>query len=216
MSFLAEHGFLFLAGAGAPLAVGLVLIVRARPARPLGSANIVTAVRFGLACGLSGLAATAMSGAMIPTGVAWAATGIGALGLALDGLDGYIARRLGAASAFGARFDMEVDAFHIMVLAVLAAATGKAGFWVLLSGLLRYAFVAVGHLWPRFETPLPPSWRRKAVAVVQGAALVLIAAPAVAPPSSTVLAALALILLLISFAIDIVWTLRQPSPMVRS
>ena len=39
---------------------------------------------------------------------------------ALDGVDGWLARRSGIASAFGARFDMEIDALLILVLAVLA------------------------------------------------------------------------------------------------
>ena len=47
-------------------------------------------------------------------------------------------------SAFGARFDMEVDALLIQVLAVLAWQWDKAGPWVLMSGLLRYVFVAAG------------------------------------------------------------------------
>jgi phosphatidylglycerophosphate synthase len=41
--------------------------------------------------------------------------------LALDGLDGWLARRFGLASAYGARFDMEVDGFLILVLALLVA-----------------------------------------------------------------------------------------------
>ena len=57
----------------------------------------------------------------------------------LDGIDGWLARRTGMASDFGARFDMETDAALIMVLALLAWQFGKAGVWVLASGLLRYA-----------------------------------------------------------------------------
>ena len=40
--------------------------------------------------------------------------------LALDGVDGQVARRTGTASELGARFDMEVDAFLILVLSVAA------------------------------------------------------------------------------------------------
>ena len=41
--------------------------------------------------------------------------------LALDGVDGQVARRTGTVSALGARFDMEVDAFLVLVLSVHVA-----------------------------------------------------------------------------------------------
>ena len=62
----------------------------------------------------------------------------------LDGVDGWLARRHRIASAFGARFDMEIDALLILALSVLAWRHEKAGAWVVASGLLRYAFVAAG------------------------------------------------------------------------
>ena len=99
----------------------------------------------------------------------------------LDGVDGWLARRSGLASAFGARFDMEVDALLIMALAILAWQHGKAGSWVLLSGLLRYAFVAAGWLAPWMSRPLPPSRRRQTVCVVQIAGLCAAVAPIVPP-----------------------------------
>ena len=86
---------------------------------------------------------------------------------ALDGVDGWLARRSGMSSAFGARFDMEVDALLILALSVLAWHHGKAGAWVLLSGLLRYVFLAAGWTWPRMQRPLPASRRRQAVCVIQ-------------------------------------------------
>src|SRR6266699_4543506 len=52
----------------------------------------------------------------------------------LDGADGWLARRTRMESTFGARFDMEIDALLIQVLALLAWLWGKAGAWVLLSG----------------------------------------------------------------------------------
>ena len=76
--------------------------------------------------------------------VAAAAIGVTAIVVMLDGADGWLARRSGIASEFGARFDMEVDALLIMALAMLAWQHGKAGGWVLLSGLLRYVFVGGG------------------------------------------------------------------------
>ena len=123
----------------------------------------------------------------------------------LDGVDGWIARRTATASAFGARFDMEVDALLIQILAILAWRWAKAGVWVLASGLLRYAFVAAGWLLPWIARPLPPSPRGRAICVVQIAALLVVLLPAVTPLASSIVAAAALAVLSYSFLVDTVW-----------
>ena len=56
--------------------------------------------------------------------------------LVLDAVDGNVARRTATASAFGARFDMEVDAFIILTLSVFVAPA--YGAWVLTIGAMRY------------------------------------------------------------------------------
>ena len=129
----------------------------------------------------------------------------------LDGVDGWLARRQGIASRFGARFDMEIDALLILALSVLAWRGGKAGAWVLASGLLRYAFVAAGRLAPWLRAPLPPSRRRQTVCVVQIAALTITILPAVEPAISAPIAAAALVALSASFLVDTVWLWRQPA-----
>src|SRR5205085_2332105 len=103
----------------------------------------------------------------------------------LDGIDGWLARRSGMSSAFGARFDMEVDALLIMALSLLAWTYGKAGAWVIASGLLRYLFAVSGWIWPWMERPLEPSRRRQTVCVIQIVALISVMLPAVTPPLST-------------------------------
>jgi phosphatidylglycerophosphate synthase len=60
---------------------------------------------------------------------------------ALDGVDGWLARRLGLASEFGEYLDKETDAFFMLVLCVLVYAGGRFGAWILVPGLLRYGFV---------------------------------------------------------------------------
>lgn len=50
---------------------------------------------------------------------------------------------------------MEIDAFLILTLAVLVWQSGKTGGWVLLSGALRYGFVALGQVLPWLRQPLP-------------------------------------------------------------
>jgi phosphatidylglycerophosphate synthase len=170
------------------------------PFAEFGPANQVTAARavfVGLIAGLIGevsqpaVAAVAAAGAIAVT--------------AMDGVDGWLARRTKMSSAFGARFDMEVDALLILILSVLAWQYEKAGAWVMLSGLLRYVFVLAGWVWPWMERPLEPSRRRQTVCVVQVAALIAVIEPFVTPPLSSVVAAFALGVLAGSFLIDTRW-----------
>ena len=64
-----------------------------------------------------------------------------------------VARRTGTASAFGARFDMEVDAFLILVLSVYVAR--PLGAWVLAIGLARYVLLLAERLLPWLRRPVP-------------------------------------------------------------
>jgi len=137
--------------------------------------------------------------------LAWGVTAIAMVVTALDGVDGWLARRSGLESAFGARFDMETDALLILVLSALAWRWDRAGAWVLACGLMRYAFVAAAWAWPWMARPLPPSWRRKFVCVVQIVGLAIIVAPVVTPPLSVWLAAGTLAMLTWSFAVDVAW-----------
>ena len=129
--------------------------------------------------------------------------------LLLDGLDGFLARRLGQVSAFGARFDMETDAFAMLVLAILVYALGQAGPWVLLSGLLRYIFMGGGWVYPPLAATLPPKKRRQTLCVVQMAALILALAPPVTPTMAGWICLAGLILLGYSFAVDTAWLMRH-------
>ncbi|HXD73833.1 MAG TPA: CDP-alcohol phosphatidyltransferase family protein [Vicinamibacterales bacterium] len=169
-----------------------------------GIANSVTTVRAVLTL----LVALAIAKSPAPS-AAWFAVGAAVAATALDGVDGWAARRFGQASAFGARFDMEVDAALIMTLSVLAWKWDKAGAWVLLSGLLRYLFVAAGWIRPWMSRPLEPRRRRQTVCVIQIVALIVVVSPIAAPPLSTALAAAALAILGWSFAIDTSWLLHR-------
>lgn len=135
---------------------------------------------------------------------------VAALALALDGLDGWLARALGRATDFGACFDMEVDALLILVLCVAVWLTGKVGPWVLAIGLMRYAFVAAGCFLPALTQPLAPSLVRKVVCVVQGAVLAVCLLPAVPPSWTRIALGLALLALAASFARDTLDLLTRP------
>lgn len=181
----------------------------------LGLANWITIARLGIAGLLFGLAADlAVTGTSVSLAGAWTVTGLASAGIILDGIDGWIARRGGHESAFGARLDMEVDAYLILVLSVIAWQLDKAGPWVLLLGAMRYLFWVTGLVFPRFAVPLPESFRRKAVCVIAGVALAALMAPVVVAPLSAWLAAAALALLLYSFLVDSLWLVRQTRPTV--
>jgi phosphatidylglycerophosphate synthase len=188
--------------AGAALV--LVGLPKHHPFGSFGAANQVTAARGALVALLIGLI-----GERTDTGVPTLATVVATAVAVLDGVDGWLARRSHMTSSFGARFDMETDALLIMVLAALAWQFGKAGIWVLFSGLLRYAFVAAGIAVPWLRYPLPPSQRRKAVAVVQVIALILVIAPFVPAAAATAIAAVGLCALTLSFLKDIVWLFQN-------
>ena len=169
-----------------------------------GAANTVTLARAAL---------TVMLLALLDVrGVEWWLVGLATLAAALDGVDGALARRRGEASAFGARFDMEVDALLILVLAALVWQHGKAGVWILLAGLLRYLFVAASFLKPWLRGALPPSRRRQTVCVVQIVSLIGALVPLVTQPTSAALALAGLIVLIWSFAVDVAYLARQARP----
>ena len=188
-----------------PLFLSAMVVVAARvvahPPHPrFGPANTVTSLRLALVAVLA-----AVIGEPHTVALAWTATALAAVASALDGVDGWLARRSSLHSAFGARFDMETDALLIMVLSALAWRWDRAGAWVLACGLMRYGFVAAAWGWPWLARPLPPSLRRKVVAVVQMVGLSIIVAPVVQPPLSEALAAATLATLVWSFAVDVRW-----------
>jgi len=171
----------------------------------LGPADRVTLARAILACGVAALTADSFGG-QAPVAILVA---LSTIALLLDGVDGQIARRTGTASAFGARFDMEVDALLILVLAALVWQFDKAGAWILAAGLLRYAFVLTSYRLPWMERELPPSRRRQAVCVLQIVSLIAALVPDVVSPWSDAAALAGLLLLVWSFAIEVVWLARR-------
>ncbi|MFN7916472.1 MAG: CDP-alcohol phosphatidyltransferase family protein [Vicinamibacterales bacterium] len=184
----------------AAAALVLASVASQHPFTRFGPANGVTSVRLMLTSLVAGLALEGRS-----DGVSIVAATVALVATLLDGLDGWLARRTGLASAFGARFDMETDALLILVLAVVAWQHDRAGGWIVLAGAMRYLFVLAGYGWAWMNAPLPASQRRKAVCVVQIVGLGLIVSPLMAPPVSIAAAAITLILLTWSFGVDVRW-----------
>jgi phosphatidylglycerophosphate synthase len=190
----------------AGIAIGLSFLLRYHlPWRRFGPGNHVTLSRAVLVALLAGM----IAGTEDPSAHGWLIAVVVTLDLVLDGIDGWIARRSGMDSPFGARFDMEVDALLTLVLAILIFQAERAGAWVLLAGGLRYVFVASGWVLPLLRAPLPSSRRRQTICVIQTAALALCLIPAVAVEHARVLAAGALGLVALSFGRDILWLIRH-------
>lgn len=160
-----------------------------------GAANTITLVRMGgvLAFGWLGEAAASPVGALLVLSL-----------FALDGLDGWIARRTSSASAFGARLDTECDAWMVLVASLVLFLAGRLGAFILAAGLLRYLYVVALVLVPRARGDEPPSrsgrWAFSFLMVSLCASLWPLG------PWHTPLAMLALALLCASFARSVVWS----------
>lgn len=138
-----------------------------------------------------------------------ALAGLALLALMLDGIDGWVARRTRTNTWFGAHFDMELDAGLVLALSVAVALLGKVEAWILLIGVMRYAFVIAGLAWPWLRAELPERLRRKAGCVVQVATLLVCLLPVVDATWATRVSAIALLLLFASFALDVRWLWRH-------
>ena len=174
---------------------------RSQP-RSFGPANRVTLGRAILVGGVTALVADSFQSSPPVTLL----VGLTAVALILDGVDGKVARRTGTSSALGARFDMEVDAFLILVLSVYVSMS--LGPWVLLIGTMRYAFLAAARVAPWLNAPLPPSMARKTVAAMQGIVLLLAGSGLLSYAANLGAVLLALALLVWSFGRDIGWLWR--------
>ncbi|WP_136707255.1 CDP-alcohol phosphatidyltransferase family protein [Agromyces sp. H66] len=180
----------------------LLRALRRRNAARFGWANIVTATRSAVVAAITGLvAASFVEPIPVPLLI-----GLTVPALALDAVDGWVARRTRTVTELGARFDMEVDAFLLLVLSAYVARS--LGPWVLAIGLMRYVFVAAGWMLPRLRRQLPPRYWRKVVTAVQGIALT-VAASGIVPEFAGVLVGVALALLVESFGRDIVWLAQR-------
>jgi phosphatidylglycerophosphate synthase len=196
-------------------AIGLIcaVIMNAALARGLSrhgsnrlrAADWVTLARASLAVGVAGLVADSFAHRAPVTLL----VSISALALALDLVDGWVARWTRTTATLGAWFDGEVDAFLILVLSVYVARS--AGVWVLAIGAARYAFLAAGWPLPWMRARLPPRYWRKVVAATQGIVLTTAAAAVLPLRVNQAILVGALLLLAESFGRDVwwLWTHRQ-------
>jgi phosphatidylglycerophosphate synthase len=195
--------------------VGCALLARGltrRGAARMGPADGVTLARLVLSCGIAALAVDSFfQVARVPALVVLAG-----VALMLDWLDGFVARRTRSASELGARFDMETDAFLILVLSLYVA--DATGWWVLVIGLARYAFVGAGAVWPWLRSTVPPRYWCKVVAAAQGVVLTVAASDLLPAAVETLTLGVALVLLAESFGREVwqLWSLQAVELAVRA
>ena len=167
-----------------------------------GPADLVTLARAILIGGVTALIADVPEPVPVMPMVVLAA-----VALSLDAVDGQVARRTGTVTPFGARFDMETDAFLILVLSAYLAT--ELGAWVLAIGVMRYAFVVAGRLLRWMRADLPHSMVRKTIAATQGIILAVAASGLLPETGNVLILGVALAALVWSFGFDVVWLFRH-------
>ena len=169
----------------------------------LGPADWVTLARATLAAVVAALVVESF-GEPVPVALL---VSLAAVALALDAVDGWVARRTWTTATLGARFDGEVDAFLILVLSVYVARS--AGAWVLAIGLARYAFLVAEWPLPWMRAQLPPRFWRKTVAAAEGVVLTIAASNVLPRAATQAVLVVALALLAESFGRDVWWLWRN-------
>ena len=149
------------------ISFGLMLVINKavfRELKPIGGyANWVTIFRLTLLC-LLGFSYNQYD--YFTLGI------LSVIVLFLDGVDGYIARKMSMSSAFGGRLDGETDAFFVLLFSSIVYDLKMADYWILWPGLLRYIFVLCCYLFWNKTIPEPVSYLRKTIAVIIMGALV--------------------------------------------
>lgn len=136
----------------------------------------------------------------------WLIASVALIILALDGVDGYLARRFKESSDFGAYLDMETDTFYVCLFCTFYYLNHQLGSWVLLVGYARYLYVGLILVF-RLQAKKEKSTRfAKTIAVTLFTALLLplVSAPNIYKPAMI----LAAILVIYSFGLSFwgLWT----------
>src|SRR6202035_917706 len=184
-------------------AAALLVTARRRSDQPaILPADWVTLSRMLLIAGVTGLVADSFSRSASVT----ALVTLSAVALALDAVDGQVARRTGTDTPLGARIDGEADAFLILLLSIFVSR--DYGSWVLAIGAARYALLLAGWLIPWLAAPLPPRYWGKVVAAGQGIVLTVAASGLPDRRTGMIAVAAALLLLAESFGRNVIWLYR--------
>lgn len=175
----------------------------------LGLANGITLARAALIAGVAGFAVINVEGSLrwLP------ALGYG-LAVALDAVDGTVARSIGVETRLGEQLDMAVDTTGFLVAPVVAVAWGLLPTWYLSLSAARYCYRAGCALW-RWRGgrvgDLPPSRLRRPLAALQMVFITFALAPVAPTPLVWTLAPLVLLPSLAVFGRDFIATTLRSS-----
>lgn len=181
----------------------------ATPRPRLGSANLVTLARGALLAWLAGFAAVSWRGG--PLAAAPVALYVG--NVALDAVDGSLARRVGHVSALGARLDAEFDGAGVLVGLGVAVTAGLLPAVFLLVGLVKYVYLAVEWVAARRGrslAALPARASRRPLAALQMLVVVAVLSTLVVPPAAALAAGGVGLAYALGFARDLWLRLRIP------
>jgi phosphatidylglycerophosphate synthase len=154
--------------------------------------------RFGAANGITALRVLLVVALCAPGSVGPLSSGAVTFFLALDGLDGRIARTPpSTASDFGARFDMETDALFVLAFGVKLLEVGRLAPFIIVPGVLRYVYAGAIALAPRLGEA-PRSRLARVIAGIMMLSLAVSACPL--EPLFRPLAVVATSLIVFSFA----------------
>ncbi len=160
------------------------------PSDLLGVANYMTIVRAGLYCIVGGFVVVPPSGRLT-----WVPAVCYGTGVALDLLDGRVARTLGRETPLGRRLDMAIDTFGFVVAPVVAVAWGQLPVWYLSLSAARYVYRGLKYQRRLRELPLfdrPDSELGRYLAGGQMAFLTAVLTPAVSQTTAAAVAPIAL------------------------
>jgi CDP-diacylglycerol--glycerol-3-phosphate 3-phosphatidyltransferase len=167
----------------------------------LGAANLVSIVRGGLLAFLAGFALSPAP----PGWVAWAPGTLYTIAIAIDYLDGLIARLTRYPTKLGAGLDTEFDALGILVAPLVGVAHGQLPVWYLLVSTAYYLYIIGVWIRERRGQPvysLPPSLIRRPMAGIQMGFISAVLWPVLRPPVTTITASLIMIPFVAGFIRD--------------
>lgn len=173
----------------------------------LGVANLVTLLRGVAFAGVAGFLAVE------PTGLlAWGPAVLYGIGVLLDGVDGLLARTVGARTMLGQRLDHAFDTLGFLLAPVVAVVWGQLPVWYLSLAVARYVYRLGVWLYERQGgTPrsLPEPTIRRPLAAVQMAFLAVVLTPVVSPGVASVGAIPVVVATLAVFAWDYLYVVGR-------
>ena len=124
------------------------------------------------------------------------------IAIILDGVDGLLARKYNHSSKVGEGFDMETDAFMVLLISWIHFDTSSLSWWILIPGGLRY-YYELGFFWLGDQESNFPSKRiRASVAVIFFTALL---SPFILSDKlSSIMVNIASVLIILSFTASII------------